>query len=985
MAVNPHSDGESRADGALTTAGSATSDEPAVSSPGDTAGPAAGGHRRRPRALTVLAVVAVALFAVWGIGGPLFGTSVLGATNEMVANNPWANAGFAGTKVTNTYLDDTYTAQLPNTILFKQQLGQGNVAEWNPYASGGSPLAAVPDSAFYSPLTIPFYLLPTWLAPAYERLLEIICAVGGTFLFLRRLSVSRPAAITGGLLFAGSGFLVAWLGFPQTRVAAVIPALFWTVERFAQCRRVRDAALVALPVAALLLGGFPAVTGYAMLTAVCYALVRLVAQHRTEPLRLVRPVLYLVGSVVAGVGLALFQLVPFLGFYRTWLIEGRGQTGSDHLQLASLLTSIAPWAFGSVNPQLGTQFVLKSNMVEATSYLGAAAMVLALVALAMPRRGRALLPTGMWLFLVAATLVWAELIYLGGPPLATLQHTPLLRAVFSINFVGRARSVLGFLLAVLAAIGFDLLLRAHAERRAAGTRARWVWPACVTVGGLVVGGVLLYAGSKDVRSGAARTGQDVAEAAAGFRTEVLIAYGLIVVAVAAAAVLRHANGWVRGEQARRRLRLGAAVVLIALITGQGTEFVVRYYPHSGRDTFYPVTDTHRFLADHLGDQRFASSVTGMVFGTNVAYPLRSVNGHTFINARFAALIRGIPDRPISYPTYIDFNPGDAAQATSPVLDRLGTEYFVAAPSDNVFGVPHIVPQAGTAVLRPNRPVTIALPATGPLRGVAVVPAADVPDSISASPRSTLDVVVRDPAGHQVTAGHRLTAGMRKGGVFELPLAGESVPEGTPVTATLTLHAPTPLTIQTGDLGYGPVIDEITPPEQPDGLRLVYSGSSAIYQRLNALPRIRFASRTVVVGDQRQRVRLLASGNLPDDTVVLSRPGPAADGRPGTVTVNSDGTDAIRTTVTAQGAGYLVVADADQTGWAATVDGRPAALVPADQGLVAVPVPAGRHTVALTYDLPHAHAAAWASVGVAVLLLLLAFGDRWLIRRRTERA
>ena len=131
------------------------------------------------------------------------------------------------------------------------------MAQWNPYGAAGSALGAMPDYALYSPLTVPFYVLPSWLAPAYERLLEIVCSVGGAFLFLRRLSLSRPAALLGGITFAGSGFMVAWLGFPQTRVAAFIPALFWAVERFVQERRARDAALVALPVAALLLGGFP--------------------------------------------------------------------------------------------------------------------------------------------------------------------------------------------------------------------------------------------------------------------------------------------------------------------------------------------------------------------------------------------------------------------------------------------------------------------------------------------------------------------------------------------------------------------------------------------------------------------------------------------------------------------------------------------------------------------------------------------------------
>jgi hypothetical protein len=981
MAGNPHSPGATRAATGLVPD---ATDEAAVTTPGrrpPEQDAASAGEGRRPRALTIVAVVAVALFAVWGIGGPLVGTSLLTPTNEMVAGNPWANAGFGGTDVTNTFLDDTYTSELPSEILFKQELGKGNFAQWNPYASGGSPLGAVPNYAFFSPLTIPFYVLPSWLAPAYERLLEIICAAGATFLFLRRLSVSRPAALAGGLIFASSGFLVAWLGFPQTRVAAFIPVLFWTVERVIQRRRVADAALVAVPIAALLLGGFPAVTGYALLTAVAYVVVRLIALHRHEPRRLIRPMLFLVGSVIAGVGLTLFELVPFLGFFKTWLIEGRGQTGADHLQLASLLTSVAPWAFGSVDPNLGTQFVLRPNMVEAVSFVGAAAMVLALVALAMARKGRTMLPKGVWVFFVAAIAIWAELIYVGGPPLHVLQDTPVLRAVFSINFVARARSVLGFLLAVFAAVGFDLLLRARAEQRVRGRQ--WVWPAIVTVGGLLVGAVLVYAGLKDVRSGAAQSGQNVAAATAGFRTEVLIASGLIVVAVVCVVLLRDPVGWLTGETGRRRVRFAAATVLIALITAQSTEFVVRYDPHSGRDTFYPVTDTHTFLADHLGDDRFASSITGMVFGTNVAYPLRSVNGHTFINAQFAALVRGIPGNPIGYPTYIDFAPNDFAQASSPVLDRLGAKYFVAATSDAVFGSLHLPPRTGNVTLTPGKPLTIGLPASGPLRAVAVVPDTVVPPGIASNPKAAIDVVIRDAAGRQVAKATRLTAGMRHGGLFEVAVPGEAVPDGTRLTATLTLRAPAPLTIWTGNGGGGPVIGDVT--SNPDGLRLVYAGSSVIYQRMNALPRIRWASAADVVPGERQRVALLASGSLPDSTVVLNEPGPATAGRPGAVRVDEDGTDTISTTVNAQGAGYLVVADADQVGWAATVDGAAADLVPADQGLVAVHVPAGRHTVVLHYALPRAHLAAWVSAGVAVVLILLALGDWWLVRRRRSAA
>ncbi len=838
------------------------------------------GRGRRPTAMTVVAVIAIAGFALWGIGGPLFGTSTLTSTNEMVSLGPWANAGFPNASDTNTYLDDIYTSELPSTILFKRELTKGVLAEWNPYGSGGSPLAAVPDYAFFSPLTIPFYVLPTWLAPAYERLLEIVCAAGGTFLFLRRLSLSRPAALLGGMVFAGSGFMVTWLGFPQTRVATFIPALFWTLERFVRLRRLRDAALVALPVAALILGGFPSVAGYALLTAVGYVLVRLISMHRHELRQTVRPLLYLTGSLVAGAGLTLFQMIPFLAFFRTWLIQGREQTPTTTLPIASILTTITPWPFGSVNPSQGTQFVLGPNMIEVVAYIGAASAVLVLVALAMPRQGRALLCRGMWVFFVAATAVWAELTYVGGPPLALVQKLPVLRTLFEQNFIGRARSITGFLLAVLVAIGFELLIRVR-TRQPESLRGRRVWAGTVVVAGVVLLGGLVYHGRTAMADGANSSGQDVGDALSLYRNQVLIAVVLVAVATGCVVVLRlvgDPNSSYFRERAGKLVRLSMASVLMLITAAQGAQFMSSYYPHSPDEDFYPVTDSHTFLADNLGEQRYASSFNSIVFGTSTAYGLRSVNGHAFLNQNFAALINGIPDTPIPYPTYIDLAPGDPAQATSPVLDVLGTKYYVTDPGEPVFGVLQPAARSGTLVLRPGRPVSVPVPTTGPLRGLGFTPQGRIAESLTDdNSTDTVDVVLTDPAGRQVARSSRLTIGMVTGQRFEFAEAGESLPSGERLTATLTLHASVPVTMDAAP-GGGPALDTII--AQDDGLRLVYVGSTVIYERLDAQPRIRWASHSEVVSSQDKRVDLLSSGDVPADQVVLSDPGPVATGQSG---------------------------------------------------------------------------------------------------------
>jgi Bacterial membrane protein YfhO len=937
-------------------------------------------RRRRPKPLTVVAVFAVTLFALWGIGGPLVGTSSLSPTNEMVTSGPFRDAGYAGTTVTNTFLDDTYTSELPSELLFKNELADGNVAQWNPYISGGTPLGSLPNYALYSPLTIPFYVLPDWLAPAYERLLEIICAVGGCYLFLRRLRICKAAAITAGMVFATSGFMVAWLGFPQTRVAAFIPVLFWVLERFIQQRRVRDAALIAIPVAAMLLGGFPSVTGYALLTAVAYGLVRVISQHRGDVRRVLTTLAGGGAGILAGVLLSLFQMLPFLGFYKSWLIEGRSQMSSEHLPLASLLTSVAPWAFGTVDPNRYQPYVLLPNFVESVSYVSAAAAVLALVALAMPQRGRAMLPKAVWVFFAVTALVWGELIYIGGPPLALLQHTPILRALFASNYIGRSRSVFGFMVAVLVGVGFEALLRTHAAKTGP-VRARRIWAGVVGVVGLGLIGFLVWIGRRDVRTLGAHLGQNVGKALYTYRNELLVAAALIVVAIACVVVLRYTGGpdpkW-GSPGLRRKVRFGAAALLPLLIAVQSAAFVLDYYPHSNKTDFYPVTDTHTFLGDNLGHERYASTYYGMVFGTNSGYELRAVNGHTFINTSFAAMIRGIPDNPINYPTYIDFSPV-TAQATSPILDLLGTKYFVASPIDPVLGnLTSVTPDTTTTTLVPGRPVTVPVPATGPLRAVGITPSGPVANALFvADPNSYLDVVIRDASGSTVTETKRMTTGLAAGKLYELPVAADTVPAGARLTATLTLHSTAPLRL--GDIGGTVALSTVDGPK--DGLRLVNVGSTVIYQRLDAQPRIRWAADSTVVPDQGKRVQLLSSGTLPTDTVVLDQPGPATGGKAASVRVNQDGTDTISTTVDAQGAGYLVVADADQVGWSATVDGQKAPLVPADEGVVAIPVPAGRHAVALSYDLPHTGLGNWVSGVTAVLLVVAVLAESWWWRRK----
>ncbi|WP_173081949.1 YfhO family protein [Phytohabitans rumicis] len=908
----------------------------------------------QPRLLSGIVLAAIACFALLGIGSPLLGQSVFGATDEMVTMSPYSEVPeFAAERPTNNYLDDTWDSAMPNTILFADRLRAGEIAAWNPYTAGGVPLGSTPNYALASPLTVPFYVLPGWFAPGVMKLLEILVAVGGTYLFLRRLRLRPAPALLGGLVFASSAFMVVWTNWPQTRVAAFIPAVFWAAELIVQRHRARDAAVLALAVAAMLFGGFPAVTGYTLATAGVYFLVRVWCEHGRERRRAVGTLALAGGGLAGAVLLAAVQLVPWVVFMRSAYVVGRGQTPDDHLSIASLVTSVAPWALGSTNPYGDVYWYLKENLVESMSYVGAAALVLAVAGAAMARRGRALLPRGAWAVLVGGAIAWLVLIYGGRIPLTVAQKMPFL---FSDNFVGRARCILGFLVAVLAAVGLELLLR----RRTATDRPRrgaLVWAALVW-GGVALGGLLALRLARQSAFRADRRLDGGGSARLDHLTgELAVGVALVVLALACAAVLWWQSG--RDGGGRPALRLVAAGLLPLLVAGQALTFVVPYWPRSDKSTFYPVTDTHRYLEAHLGHDRFASLYRALSRSVDSVHELRSATGHAFTEQRYGELIRSMGNASGWTSTNVSVA-GGLTSIASPTLDRMAVKYGVAALDGPVPGEARAAPTAnGVAALAPGTAVTRPVPGTGPVRALQLTPT----ESADWTPTDRIEAVVTDATGREVARTSRRLGKVTGGAPLFIPVAAEDVPPGTALTATITVRAAEPLPVQAvdGQATVGAV------GSADDGLKLAYVGSAAVYERTRAVPRIRWAANPVVDPDGADRLRLLRSGTLTADQVVLEQPATAGGGT-AQLEVTRDGTDDTEVTVTARGTGYLVLADPIQDGWTATIDGAPATLLRADHAFVAVAVPDGQHTVRFAYASPHGNAGGWLTLGTGLLIV-----------------
>ncbi len=482
------------------------------------------------------------------------------------------------------------------------------------------------------------------------------------------------------------------------------------------------------------------------------------------------PARWLIGAAVAvGVGAALtaWQLLPFassLGGYGL----SRGQTSGSHLPAISLATSIFPTAFGSCGG--GFSYFGPMNDIETNVFIGATALVL--VAVALVRRPPRNMPLGVRGFFVAAAGVTVLLGWFGGPLLHLAQQFP----VFSNNPVGRIRSVLGFFLAVLAAIGYDNLQRTKAQRSRRAVVAELVaW---------VIGATgLLFVLHRVQLASRGRT------QVSSSRYVLPIVAAVVAVTVVAVVSVPRVSAVRLGRLSLRSAAL-AAIPLLVLV--ESLAFVLPFWPRIPVSDFYPTTPVHAFLEANLHGDRYVSTGGTMLTGTNVYYGLNTPNGHSFTNRQWRELLRRIEPAVFRTQTYSAFSgPMPLARAQSPIFDRMGVKYLVVPAREATYGT---VTPPGPG------PDDVAIPAGG--TGDATIPPGrlrgvwfDVTQGLKPrDPLARIDVEILDAQGRVLARATRRTYEEIPAGRFLMPVAARGSATGaecprTRASVLVGRHAP----------------------------------------------------------------------------------------------------------------------------------------------------------------------------------------------------
>lgn len=145
----------------------------------------------------------------------------------------------------------------------------------------------------------------------------------------------------------------------------------------------------------------------------------------------------------------------------------------------------------------------------------------------------------------------------------------------------------------------------------------------------------------------------------------------------------------------------------------------------------------------------------------------------------------------------------------------------------------------------------------------------------------------------------------------------------------------------------------------------------VYRVPDPLPRAFAVAGVERVGSPDEALRRLVDPEFdPAATVLLQeRPSRAAVGKAGEVRLVELAPDRVRCEATLLQPGYVLLLDAFDPGWRASVDGSPAPLLRANGVFRAVPVPAGAHAVEFLYR----PSSLWVGLAASTLSLALALG------------
>jgi uncharacterized membrane protein YfhO len=278
---------------------------------------------------------------------------------------------------------------IPLESFFREQQLQGHIPSWNPAVSFGFPVLASAQIGFFYPPLFVLRFLPIFLELPLVIILHVAAMVIGTFLFARRLSMSKEAAFLSAISFTLSQFV--WQHITHLNIFLAIawfPWQIWAVHILFQKQKinVKDIAVLGTLFGIPLLIGQLQIQIFMMMIALLYGFtIRWKQGFRTLSSLGICISIGLISILLASV-----QLLPTLEL--ATLSSRSTSEGFDIVRanqhsypLYHLPTLLFPRFYGNDNTYWG-----KRLEIEYGSYIGVIPLILAVWAMWNRKKGDSL-------------------------------------------------------------------------------------------------------------------------------------------------------------------------------------------------------------------------------------------------------------------------------------------------------------------------------------------------------------------------------------------------------------------------------------------------------------------------------------------------------------------------------------------------------------------------------------------------------------------
>ena len=274
---------------------------------------------------------------------------------------------------------------------------------WDPYIFGGLPFVDAMHGDTFYPLAALQFIMPLQKALGYKLVITVLLAGIFTFLYIRKMGMSRWAGVVAGTLYMLSGFLISlvYAGHDgRMYVTSLLPLLLYTMEIGFQRKSLLWWWPFGLAFGLLILANHPQFAYFAMWCIGAYFLMRMIFVIKEDkgisaPNK-AKPIGGFILAMVFGLCLALVSIWPTQDYVRKYsprAEEGRGYeyaaSWSLHAEEAfnQIIPNFSGYSTLGNHPDLASEQTYwgKNYFKINTEYAGLAGIILAIIGLILYR------------------------------------------------------------------------------------------------------------------------------------------------------------------------------------------------------------------------------------------------------------------------------------------------------------------------------------------------------------------------------------------------------------------------------------------------------------------------------------------------------------------------------------------------------------------------------------------------------------------------